>query len=79
MHYILPIGNGNVSPRKGKKFRLSAVQREVNAFTSSNVILATAFLHILQQYKKKSLFHNDMTPKHQRIHVRLKWEEYSLS
>ena len=77
MRYILPVGNGNVSPGKGKQFSLSAVQREVNAFTSPNIILATDSLHILQQYKKKSLNPQWYDPNHQRICVRLKWEEWA--
>lgn len=48
---------------KRKKFSPRAVQWEVNALASSSVILATAFLHILQQYKKKSFSPQRYDPK----------------
>ncbi len=63
MHYILPVGNGNVSPGKWKSsFSLLVVQWEGNAFTSSHVIWATASLHILQWYKKKKPFSTMIWP-----------------
>lgn len=59
-------------PEKEKKFCLSAVQWEVNAFTIpmlSQPLLSYTFCN---ETRRKAFFHNDRPPKHQRMHVRLK-------
>lgn len=80
MHYILPVGNGNVSPGKWKKFLQplgSTVGRK--CIYKFPCYLSNCFsTHFAMIQEEKAFLHNDMTPKHQRIHVRLKKEEQSL-